>query len=74
MASWNEKLIKAASEGSLTDLKLSIDNGADLEYRDTDDDTPLLNSVYYGHMKTVKYLVSVGCNKECRSKVRYRLI
>ncbi|VDI13359.1 Hypothetical predicted protein [Mytilus galloprovincialis] len=34
MASWNKKLIKAAREGSLTDLKLSIDNGADLEYRD----------------------------------------
>ncbi|VDI43559.1 Hypothetical predicted protein [Mytilus galloprovincialis] len=68
MASWNKILIEAACDGSLTDLKLSIENGADLECRDGDSLTPLLNSVYYGHMETVQYLVSVGCNKEARSK------
>ncbi|CAG2193013.1 unnamed protein product [Mytilus edulis] len=68
MASWNEKLIKAAREGRLTDLKLFIANGADLECRDEDADTPLLNSVYYGHMENVQYLVSVGSNKEARDE------
>ncbi|VDI33329.1 Hypothetical predicted protein [Mytilus galloprovincialis] len=74
MASWNEKLIKAAREGRLTDLKLFIANGPDLECRDEDADTPLLNSVYYGHLENVKYLVSVGSNKEARDEVRYNLI
>ncbi|VDI74694.1 Hypothetical predicted protein, partial [Mytilus galloprovincialis] len=68
MASWNEKLIKAASNGSLTDLKHFIEKGADLEYRGEDSFTPLLRSVFYGHIETVQYLVSVGSNKESKTE------
>ncbi|XP_063438358.1 uncharacterized protein LOC134719283 [Mytilus trossulus] len=69
MPSWNEKLIKAAREGRLTDLKLSIEKGADLEYRDENEYTPLLQSVYHGHIETVQYLVSVGSNKEAKTEI-----
>ncbi|XP_063438355.1 uncharacterized protein LOC134719280 [Mytilus trossulus] len=64
-----QKLIKAAWEGRLTDLKLSIENGADLEYRDENSFTPLLISVFHGHIEIVQYLVSVGSNKEAKTKV-----
>ncbi|XP_071138919.1 uncharacterized protein [Mytilus edulis] len=69
MASLNEKLIKAARDGSITDLKRFIEKGADLEYKGKDSYTPLLISVFYGHLDTVQYLVSVDCNVEVRTKL-----
>ncbi|CAG2238648.1 ZFHX4 [Mytilus edulis] len=33
MEDWNEKLIKAAQNGKIEDVKLSLQNGADIEYK-----------------------------------------
>ncbi|XP_076087692.1 putative ankyrin repeat protein RF_p14 [Mytilus galloprovincialis] len=64
MESLNEKLRRAAMNGRLKDLKRWIQQGADLEYRDSDGITPLLWAANNGHLEIVHYLVTVGCDKE----------
>ncbi|XP_076087749.1 myotrophin homolog [Mytilus galloprovincialis] len=66
MESLNEKLRIAAFFGRLKDLKECIQKGAVLEYRDIWGLTPLLWAAHEGHLEIVRYLVTVGCDKEVR--------
>ncbi|XP_071148590.1 fibronectin type 3 and ankyrin repeat domains protein 1-like [Mytilus edulis] len=62
----NEQLRNAAYNGRLGDLKRCIQQGADLEYRDSVGATPLVWAAVKGHLEIVRYLVTVGCDKEVR--------
>ncbi|XP_063412692.1 fibronectin type 3 and ankyrin repeat domains 1 protein-like [Mytilus trossulus] len=66
MAGLNEKLRSAAFFGKLKDLKKCIQKGADLEYRDSEEMTPLLWAAQEGHLEVLRYLVLVGCDTEVR--------
>ncbi|XP_071148973.1 ankyrin repeat domain-containing protein 29-like [Mytilus edulis] len=70
MESLNEKLRRAARNGRLKDLKRCIQKGADLEYRDSEGMTPLLNAAQKGHLEILRHLIRVGCDKEVRSTKR----
>ena len=50
----NEQLIEASEKGDLSQVKYSIDHGADAHY---DDDYALREAAYGGHMEIIKYLV-----------------
>ncbi|XP_063436844.1 poly [ADP-ribose] polymerase tankyrase-like [Mytilus trossulus] len=60
MASWDEKLLKAAAEGNIKEVELCIKNRANLECRDLAGRTPLMLAAWRGHLEVVTYLVTHG--------------
>ncbi|XP_063436881.1 uncharacterized protein LOC134718316 [Mytilus trossulus] len=65
MASWDEKLLKAAENGNIKEVELCIKNGASLECRDDDSGrTPLMWAAEGGHLEVVNYLVTHGSQLE----------
>ena len=58
----------AARKGDLTALQQHIDAGIDIEVRDEKhESTPLHHAAYYGQVKTVKWLVEKGADKNARN-------
>jgi ankyrin repeat protein len=43
-------------------------NSFDKEAQDNNGWTPLHHASYNGHLGVVKYLISIGCNKETKNK------
>ncbi|XP_071150602.1 fibronectin type 3 and ankyrin repeat domains protein 1-like [Mytilus edulis] len=62
MADWNEKLIKAAKDGKIDDVKLSLQNGADIEYKTVNGTTACMWASWYGHVEVIRYLLDQGSN------------
>lgn len=63
--SWDMTVLSiAAHKGHLAVLKLLLDKGANLESRDTDGETPLMNGVNGGFEKIVAELVQRGADKD----------
>ncbi|XP_076082645.1 uncharacterized protein LOC143053752 [Mytilus galloprovincialis] len=61
MESWNEKLNTAASDGDIEALKLCLQNGADIDYRDLFGETALMKAAEEGHLEICKLLIDRGC-------------
>jgi len=58
----------AARKGDLTALQQHIDAGVDIDGRDEEhQSTPLHHAAYYGQVKTVKWLVGKGAEKNARN-------
>ncbi|XP_076116842.1 putative ankyrin repeat protein RF_p14 [Mytilus galloprovincialis] len=66
MASWDQKLLKAAREGNIKEVEICVKNGASLECRSDDrfGRTPLMWAAEEGHLEVVMYLVSQGSQLE----------
>ncbi|VDH96875.1 Hypothetical predicted protein [Mytilus galloprovincialis] len=56
------KLIKAAQEGKIEDVKLSLQNGADIEYKTVKGTTACMWASWYGHVEVIRYLLDHGSN------------
>lgn len=54
-----ERFITACQEGSLTGVQRCLDNGLDIDF---ENDKPLREVCYYGHIKIAKYLLESGAN------------
>ncbi|XP_063417169.1 uncharacterized protein LOC134699495 [Mytilus trossulus] len=69
MASWDEKLLKAAKEGNIKEVESCVKNRANLECRTNDvvGRTPLMWAARGGHLEVVMYLVSQGSQLEATS-------
>ncbi|XP_063412157.1 uncharacterized protein LOC134694963 [Mytilus trossulus] len=67
MSDWNEKLIKAAQEGKIEDVKLSLQNGADIEYKTVKGTTACMWASWYGHLEVIRYLLDQGSNIDTRN-------
>ncbi len=55
-------LIKAAQKGRLKIVTFLVQQGIDIESRDSAGDTPLIEAAYYGQLAVVKYLIKQGAN------------
>ncbi|XP_071150483.1 ankyrin-1-like [Mytilus edulis] len=64
-----QKLLSAAVDGQLNDLKRCIQKGADLECRNKDYATPIIRAAHNEHLEVVRYLITVGCEREAIDKV-----
>ena len=53
----NQQLIQAAKEGKLDKVQKLIDDGADVNLKDSDEWTPLHHVATKGHIETVKSLI-----------------
>lgn len=58
----NQRLYKAAIIGNKEDVKILIDNGANMEAPDEYGNTALINATICGHTETIKALLSKGVN------------
>ncbi|XP_063419348.1 uncharacterized protein LOC134702295 [Mytilus trossulus] len=63
MEDWNLKLIKAARDGSVEDLKLCIENGANIEFK-ASGWTALMFAAMEGHGEVCRLLLENRCNKD----------
>ncbi|XP_076082668.1 caspase-6-like [Mytilus galloprovincialis] len=61
MESWNDKLTTAARYGDIEALKLSLQNGADIDYRDGRGVTALMNAAMFGQLEISRLLIDTGC-------------
>ncbi|XP_071121341.1 uncharacterized protein [Mytilus edulis] len=69
MASWDEKLLRAAGNGNIKEVEICVRNGANLEYTDLINEfgrTPLLFAAEKGHLEVITYLVTQGSKLEAR--------
>ena len=58
----NDDLIKAAQDGNIENLEISIEKGADLNVRDDLNRTPLMIAATFGHSEVVQFLCEKGAN------------
>ncbi|XP_063399675.1 KN motif and ankyrin repeat domain-containing protein 2-like [Mytilus trossulus] len=61
MEYWNKKLTTAARDGDIEALKLSLQNGAVIDYQDERGDTALMWAVMRGHLEICRFLIDRGC-------------
>ncbi|XP_063406317.1 uncharacterized protein LOC134690270 [Mytilus trossulus] len=61
MESWNEKLTTAAGNRDIEALKLSLQNGADIDYQDVGGQTALRMAAWRGHLENCRLLIDRGC-------------
>ena len=64
----DESLIEAAKRGDLDEVKRLIENGADVNIKDNDGDTPLHYAASGGHLDVVKFLVENGADVNAKDK------
>ncbi|XP_076082646.1 cyclin-dependent kinase 4 inhibitor C-like [Mytilus galloprovincialis] len=68
MESWNDKLTTAARKGDIEALKLCLQNGADIDYRDGSGQTALMKAAMYGHLEICRLLIDTGCKIDITAK------
>ncbi|GAB5356391.1 hypothetical protein AAMO2058_000286200 [Amorphochlora amoebiformis] len=56
----NNSLIACSKKGDLQGVISSLEEGANVEYRDSDGDTALIKAALFGHIRVVSYLVERG--------------
>ncbi|XP_076083989.1 uncharacterized protein LOC143054825 isoform X1 [Mytilus galloprovincialis] len=62
MENWNEKLLTAASKGDIEDVKICLENKADIDYDDgLGGRTALISAAYRGHLEICRLLIDRGC-------------
>ncbi|CAC5384791.1 ANKRD50 [Mytilus coruscus] len=61
MESWNEKLLKAARTGNVNDVKICLENKADIDYQNDDGWTALMFAARWGHLEICRLLIDTGC-------------
>ncbi|XP_076082641.1 putative ankyrin repeat protein RF_p14 [Mytilus galloprovincialis] len=64
MESWNKKLTTAAGDGDIEALKLCLQNGADIDYRDGGGQTALMRAANRGHLEICRLLIDRGCKMD----------
>ncbi|XP_031623295.1 ankyrin-1-like isoform X2 [Contarinia nasturtii] len=64
----DQQLINAAKNGYTDRVKTLIKNGANVNFRDVENDTPLLWAAHNGHIETIKVLLENGANIFDRNK------
>jgi len=67
-ASLDHALIDAAESGRLELVKLLVEHGADLEFRNGSGQTPLIVASLQGQTDVVAYLLNHGANIEASDK------
>ncbi|XP_076084407.1 uncharacterized protein LOC143055150 [Mytilus galloprovincialis] len=67
MGSWNKKLTTAARDGDIEALKLCLQNGADIDYRDGYGWTALMFAAWDGHLEICRLLIDTGCKIDTTS-------
>ena len=55
-------LLKAAKDGNIEDVKLLIANGADVNARNKDGETPLHHAASFGHKEIIELLIAKGAD------------
>ena len=68
MSNINEDLDDAINRASLVEVKKLIEDGADLEYRDSFGCTPLLNAAWVAASDVVEYLLAEGADCYAKNK------
>jgi ankyrin repeat protein len=61
-------LYKAAKNGDTFSVELAVENGANINYRDNDDNTPIVIAAIAGKYDVVELLVELGANVNARNK------
>jgi len=59
---------KAAEKGDIAAIERHLQNGADVNVKDQDGNTPLMWATYNGSLEVVKFLVAKGVNVNARDK------
>ncbi|XP_063406306.1 ankyrin repeat, SAM and basic leucine zipper domain-containing protein 1-like [Mytilus trossulus] len=55
------KLAIAGERGDIRGLKLSLQNGADIDYQDVNGVTALMRAAMWGHLEVCRLLIDTGC-------------
>ncbi len=58
----NEDLMKAAMKGDMAKVEAAVSSGADVNFSNNKQMTPLLNASHMGHEAVIKYLVENGAD------------
>ncbi|XP_052097206.1 uncharacterized protein LOC127732177 isoform X10 [Mytilus californianus] len=61
MENWNKKLITAARYGNVKDLKICLENKAEIDYQDEYGETALMYAAERGHLEVCRLLIDTGC-------------
>ena len=61
-------LYKAAKNGDAYGVELAVENGANINYRDEDDNTPIVVAAIAGKYNVVELLAELGANVNARNK------
>ncbi|XP_071141938.1 cyclin-dependent kinase 4 inhibitor C-like [Mytilus edulis] len=64
MENWNQGLVRAAKEGNVEDVKVCLQFGADINYKDNGGLTSLMYAADRGHLEVTRQLILIGCDKE----------
>jgi ankyrin repeat protein len=60
-------LLTAVKNGDLNGVKVAVENKANINYRDDNDNTPLVIATQAGHYAVTRYLVENGANVNARN-------
>jgi ankyrin repeat protein len=63
----NKQLFKAVKNNNLEEVRLLIDNGADVNCKDEDDLTPLQGASRWGYFEIYKLLIDHGVDVDCKN-------
>ncbi|CAC5399254.1 RIPK4 [Mytilus coruscus] len=61
MEDWNNKLTTAAEKGDIEALKLSLQNGAEIDYQNVGGWTALMLAAREGYLEICRLLIDTGC-------------
>ncbi|XP_041379594.1 serine/threonine-protein phosphatase 6 regulatory ankyrin repeat subunit C-like, partial [Gigantopelta aegis] len=64
----NKKLLTAAENGNLEEVRLALSEGANIDTQDKDGGTPLHFASQRGHVDTIRYLISQGADTTIKNK------
>jgi uncharacterized protein (TIGR02145 family) len=69
--SGGEYILACAKSGNRKEVKKLIESGANIEQRDSSDNTPLIVATYSGHTDIVKLLINAGANIDAQGEGSY---
>lgn len=64
-----EQLLKAINSNNPEDTKTSLKNGADIEWKDAENRTPLMIALYKNHLEIAKILIENKANVNVQDKM-----